>query len=63
MQDCMAQYPTVYNQNLRDDDKEEGGVGMIGIPGVGGDDEEEEDDGASEKPEIPTGGKEIAVKN
>lgn len=63
MQDCMAQYPTVYNQNLRDEDKEEGGVGMIGIPGVGGDDEEEEDDGASEKPEIPTGGKEIAVKN
>jgi intermembrane space import and assembly protein 40 len=44
MQDCMGQYPTVYNQNL-DDDKESG------IPGMDmslddDDDEEDEDEGS-----------------
>lgn len=58
MQDCMAEYPAVYNQNLREEDKQEG-VGLMGMPT----NEEEEDDDGSEKPEIPSTNKEVAVKN
>lgn len=54
MQDCMAEYPTVYNQNLRDED------GKPSIPGMSPDDDEE--DAEDEKIEEPPS-KEIAVKN
>ena len=27
-QDCMSQYPTVYNQNSTDDDSKDGGLGI-----------------------------------
>lgn len=37
MQDCMSQYPTVYNQNTGDDDKD--GLGLD----LGLDDDEEDD--------------------
>lgn len=42
MQDCMSQYPTVYNQNLNDDDKE--GSGMPGLDLNNLDDEEDEEE-------------------
>lgn len=46
MQDCMSQYPAVYNQNNSDDDKESG------IPGLdlnNLDDEEEDDLGEEDR--------------
>jgi mitochondrial intermembrane space import and assembly protein 40 len=59
MQDCMAEYPTVYNQNLRDEDKD----GKVGMDlGMSPNDDEEEDEDEKASP-TPMASKEIAVKN
>ena len=54
MQDCMSEYPTVYNQNNSDDDKESGmpGLDLNNLDEEEDDDDDELDEAAREHAEI-----------
>jgi intermembrane space import and assembly protein 40 len=67
MQECMANYPTVYNQNL-DDDKEGGGMPGLDMSGLDDDDDEEDEESHAEyadgdEDESKTSSKAVAVAN
>lgn len=53
MQDCMSQYPTVYNQNAGDDEKNALGMDL----GLDDDDDDEEDPMVPEHSHVAEDGK------